>query len=232
MKILIVEDEIIPANYLKKLLQKEAYEVVEIIKSGEEAIRVAKEREIDLILMDVILQGGISGCDAALKIRQDNPKIFIVFLTAYSDKEMVNFAADSKAFGYLLKPYRDQEILATLQMAKRRLSDLGEEKDEIYKDSNKVFLIDDFCFDKNLCSLTKNGDEILLGPIALHLISMLCMNKNQTLKIESILEELWEKPKSQQALRSLIFRIREKTVTQLIINVNKLGYKIALKKST
>jgi len=227
MKILIVEDEIIPANYLKKVLINEGYELLPIVSKGQEAIYVAKIEKPHIILMDVMLKDNISGCDAALAISQENPNILIVFLTAFSDNEMIDFAVKSKAFGYLLKPYRDKEILATLQLAKAQLNNpsLKEHK----KENETLELVDGYSYNTSTETLFFKTQEVHCGPKALKLITLLCKQKNSTVKLEEILETLWEIPKSQQTLRSLIHRIREQTTPNLIINVNKLGYKIGLK---
>ena len=226
MKILIVEDEIIPANYLKKVLLHEGYEVLPIVSKGQEAIYVAKREKPHIILMDVMLKDNISGCDAALAISQENPNILIVFLTAFSDNEMIDFAVKSKAFGYLLKPYRDNEILATLQLAKAQLDNPAPPK----KDENEILkLVDGYSYNKSTQTLFLKTQEVSCGPKALKLIALLCKQKNSTVKIEDILETLWDTVKPQQTLRSLIHRIREQTSPNLIVNVNKLGYKIGLK---
>ena len=229
MKILIVEDEIIPANYLKKVLIHEGYEVLPIVSKGQEAIHVAKREKPHIILMDVMLKDNISGCDAALTISQENPSILIVFLTAFSDNEMIDFAVKSKAFGYLLKPYRDKEILATLQLAKAQLN-TPKIPTQSTKESEKIELVDGYSYNTSTQTLFFKTQEVPCGPKALKLISLLCKQKNSTVKIEDILETLWDTVKPQQTLRSLIHRIREQTSSNLIVNVNKLGYKIGLKR--
>jgi len=229
MKILIVEDEIIPANYLKKVLEKEGYSVLAIIDKGQEAIAVARREKPQLILMDVMLKDHVSGCDAALEISRDNPDILIVFLTAYSDKEMIDFAIKSKAFGYLLKPYRDKEILATLALAKAQLSKPAVDTMNSFTDASHIALVEGYYYNTLTQTLFNKKEEVPCGPKALELIRLLCEHKHSTVKIETIIESLWESKKSQQTLRSLIHRIRENTCQNLIVNVNKLGYKIGLK---
>lgn len=229
MKVLIVEDELIPANYLKKVLESADYEVLAIIDKGQNAIAVARKEKPDLILMDVMLKDNVSGCDAALEISRENPNIRIVFLTAYSDKEMIDFAVESKAFGYLLKPYRDKEILATLALAKAQLAEPVSEIKNTVKNKARIALVDEHYFDVLTQTLFYKKKEVPCGPKALELIMLLCKNKHNTVKIETILEELWESTKPQQTLRSLIHRIRENTSQNLIVNINKLGYKIGIK---
>jgi len=232
MKILIVEDELIPANYLKKVLTTHGYEVLPIVDRGQNAITVAKKEKPHIILMDVMLKDNVSGCDAALEISRENPDILIVFLTAYSDKEMIDFAVKSKAFGYLLKPYRDKEILATLELAKAQLSEPNKEVEKVDENKTNIALVDGYYYNTLTQTLFDRTKEVPCGPKALQLIALLCEYKYGTVKIETILEELWESQKSQQTLRSLIHRIRENTSQNLILNVNKLGYKIGLREST
>ena len=224
MKILIVEDELIPANYLKKVLTKEGYEVLAIIKSGKEAIKKAKELNPDIIFMDIMLDDNISGADAAVKINSANPNIKIIFLTAFSDKEMIEFAVRSHAFAYLLKPYRDNEILATIELAKSKQTAIAKEEN-----SKIVELADNYIYDTKLQRLFLDNKEINLGPKAMQLIKLLCENKNITLEIDEIMNILYDTPKPKQTLRSLIHRIRQQTSNNLILNVNKFGYKIGLK---
>jgi len=161
MKILIVEDDVIPANHLKKILELEGYEVIDMVATGVRAIEVAKKEKPDLIFMDVMLRDHISGAEAAREIFYSDPNIIIVFLTAYSDKEMIEFAVESDAFAYLLKPYRDKEILATLELAKAKLSTnkplIIIDKDE---SNSKIELINGYVYDMKLDRLFLDNEEV------------------------------------------------------------------------
>jgi len=231
MKVLIVEDNQIPANYLKKILSHEGYTVLGIVDKGMEAIQATRREKPDIILMDIMLKDHISGCDVALAVSKENPQVLIIFLTAYSDKDMIKFATESKAFGYLLKPYREQEILATLELAKSKLKDLQVQSEVRIKDDTRLALVNGYNYNTITQTLFHGKNEVPCGPKSLQLISLLCRHKDGTVKIEAILDELWKTEKSQQTLRSLIHRIRENTSENLIINVNKLGYKIGLAKN-
>ncbi len=115
-RILIVEDEKIIAEDIKSTLLKFNYEVPEIVASGEIAIRKAEELKPDLILMDIMIEGNINGIEAAKQVYQEF-EIPIVFLTAYSDEKILEQAAESSPFGYLIKPFEDRELRATIEMA-------------------------------------------------------------------------------------------------------------------
>jgi DNA-binding response OmpR family regulator len=213
MNILIVEDEIIPATYLKTLLTSHGYTVIASVRDGENAIQVAKEKRPHIILMDVMLLGTISGAEAAQQIHFFLPNTLIIFLTAYSDKEMVEYAVESEAFGYLLKPYRDEEILATLKLATAKLKNITQTKTKTpqSEDQTCIQLVDGYYYHKTYQRLFLNNQEIHLGSKGLQLIQLLCENPSITLDINNLIDELWDTPKPQQTLRSLIHRVREKT---------------------
>jgi PAS domain S-box-containing protein len=116
LKILIVEDENIVAKDIKGSLKGFGYEVVDIVSTGEEAIRRTEELAPDLVLMDIMLKGKMNGIDVAHHIR-DNACIPVVFLTAYADEDTLHSAKLSEPFGYIIKPFEDAELHSTIQMA-------------------------------------------------------------------------------------------------------------------
>ncbi len=102
-KILIVEDEIIEAMFLGKILELWGYEVCEPATSGEDAIKEAKSENPDLVLMDINIHGKISGIESARKIRSQ-VGIPIIFMTGYSDEETRQRACTANPAGYFVKP--------------------------------------------------------------------------------------------------------------------------------
>ena len=115
MKILIVEDEWIVAEDIQKCL-KGSYSI-SVASSGEEALEKVKTPETrpDLILMDIVLKGTLNGIEAAHHIRQfDVP---VIYLTAYADEETLEQAKMTEPYGYIVKPFEDRELHATIEMA-------------------------------------------------------------------------------------------------------------------
>jgi len=114
--ILIVEDEEIVALDIQTELETLGYDVVGCVRSAEEAIVEAEHRKPDLALMDIQLEGLVDGIEAAREIRCrfDIP---IVFLTAYSDEELLSRAEQVQPHGYLVKPFDRRDLKSTLQMA-------------------------------------------------------------------------------------------------------------------
>ena len=109
-RILIVEDNIIIGSGIKYNLIDVGYEVVDMVKSGNDAIKRAKKLKPDLILMDIKLEGKIDGIQAALVITK-KLKIPIVYLSAYADDdEIMKRALGTQPFGYLSKPFNIKEL--------------------------------------------------------------------------------------------------------------------------
>lgn len=118
-KLMLVEDERIVAFDLKNQLQALGYRVGAVVASGEEAVARVGEVAPDLVLMDIHLEGGLDGIDAAVEI-QSRYRIPVIFLTAYAEDETLRRALDSRPFGYLIKPCEARELHAMIQTALAR----------------------------------------------------------------------------------------------------------------
>ncbi|HLP16259.1 MAG TPA: PAS domain S-box protein [Bacteroidota bacterium] len=114
--ILIVEDDAIIAARLHDILLLLGYDVSEPVSSGEDAIASSVSVRPNLILMDINLYGPMNGIKAAEAIRamMDVP---IVYLTAYSDDDLLQQAKVTNPYGYLVKPVQERELQATIEMA-------------------------------------------------------------------------------------------------------------------
>lgn len=112
--ILIIEDESIVAKYLKKTLIKHGYNVSGIVSSGEETIAKVKELKPDLVLMDIMLKEDVYDLEAAKHI--SNFDVPIIFLTNYSNKELIKQVKAIKPSEYLFKPIRVRELITTIEM--------------------------------------------------------------------------------------------------------------------
>ncbi len=119
IKILIVEDELLIGKGLARKLKKLGYQVVDIVSSGEAAIERVREQLTDLILMDIVLEGAIDGIEAAQKINEIQ-SLPIIYLTAYADDATLVRAENTNYYGYLLKPYKERELYATIKMALKK----------------------------------------------------------------------------------------------------------------
>ncbi|NEQ76993.1 MAG: EAL domain-containing protein [Okeania sp. SIO2C9] len=118
-KILIVEDESIIAEDLADSLTIMGYTVMDIVSSAEEAILIAVEKQPNLILMDVMLQGKMDGITAAEQIHLSS-QIPIIFLTAYTDDKTLQRVKATNPFGYIVKPFEERNLHLTIEIALQR----------------------------------------------------------------------------------------------------------------
>ena len=115
-KIMIVEDEWITADDIKMSLQSLGYTVASVVSSGEEAIQKAEKDRPDLVLMDIVLQGEMDGIEAANQIHScyDIP---IIYLTAYADEKVLERAKITEPFGYIVKPFINEDLKIAIEIA-------------------------------------------------------------------------------------------------------------------
>jgi response regulator NasT len=128
MRILVAEDETIIRLDLRALLERAGFDVIAEAKDGEEAVALAREHQPDLAIMDVKMPR-LDGIEAARRILDERP-IPIVMLTAYGQEELVSRAVEAGVFGYLVKPFREQDLLPAIRAARARHEELAELREE------------------------------------------------------------------------------------------------------
>ncbi len=116
VKILIVEDESIVAKDIQNSLKKLGYQINAIVNSGDKAIKEVEENRPDIILMDIMLKGSMTGIEAAKQIKE-RFSLPVIFLTAYADDTTLNKAKITEPYGYIIKPFREKELQTTIEMA-------------------------------------------------------------------------------------------------------------------
>jgi CheY-like chemotaxis protein len=162
VKILIVEDEKILAMGLKNKLEKLGFAVTGLASSGLEAIESVKKEQPDLVLMDIVLKGDMDGIDTA-KFIVNLHDIPVIYLTAYADDETLARAEKTCPYGYILKPYKDNELKANIKMALFKHNSQKENKmdfEDVYRDVTKFIEKNEDSFKKGLI----NGESIT-GPV-------------------------------------------------------------------
>ena len=115
-KIMIVDDDVITVTELIEALRSSGYEIGGTAESGEAAIKMAKETDPDLVLMDIVMPGKVDGIEAAKTIREEL-NIPVIFLTGYSEEEYIERAKEARSFGYLLKPFSDAQVSSAIKIA-------------------------------------------------------------------------------------------------------------------
>jgi DNA-binding NtrC family response regulator len=126
MRILIVDDEEVLRDVLDAVLRREGFDIV-LAASGEEALNILDHEEVDLVVLDVMLPG-ISGIDTMRAIRISNPTLPVIIITAFSSIDGAIDAMKQGAFHYIPKPFKNEEVVLTVNKAleQRRLSNENE----------------------------------------------------------------------------------------------------------
>ena len=114
--VLVVEDESIVAKDIQNSLKKLGYSVPSVENSGEDAIDAAGQHRPNLILMDIMLKGEISGIEAAEQIK-NRYQIPVIFLTAYADESTLSKAKVTEPYGYIIKPFKEIDLHTSIEMA-------------------------------------------------------------------------------------------------------------------
>jgi len=123
VRILIAEDETIIRLDLRGLLERAGFDVCAEARDGAEAVDLAREHEPDLAILDVKMPR-LDGIEAARRILDERP-IPVVMLTAYGQDELVSRAVEAGVFGYLVKPFRETDLLPAIHTARARHEELS-----------------------------------------------------------------------------------------------------------
>ena len=127
-RVLIAEDETLIRLDLRQLLEAAGFEVCAEARNGLEAVQLAQSEEPDIAILDVKMPE-LDGIEAARRILGQR-SIPIVMLTAYSQEELVSRAVEAGVFGYLVKPFRDEDLIPALAAARARHEELNELRED------------------------------------------------------------------------------------------------------
>lgn len=116
IRILIVEDNVIIADDMQSMLEEIGYEIVDNVIVYEQAVKVLESEQVDLVLIDIILASDKTGIDLGKHIR-DNYDIPFIFVTSNSDRATVENAKTVKPNGYLVKPFEQQDLYTSIEIA-------------------------------------------------------------------------------------------------------------------
>lgn len=115
-RILIVDDSFYMRTMLKNMLLDAGYDVVGEAPDGKTALQMAKEKIPDLVTLDVILPDN-TGLDVLKGIKQDNPDIKVVIVSAVGQEVIMNEASEYGALNYIIKPFSEDKVLEALNQA-------------------------------------------------------------------------------------------------------------------
>lgn len=222
LNILIVEDEIIASQYLLKILESLGFVNIFEASSFDEALAIVKTNKVNLVFMDININGSIDGINSA---RLLNKEYFlpIIFTTAYADSQTINEATDTNIFGYLIKPFEKNQVESTLSITLKRIN-ISFEKNSLLGNSiinlgeNQKYNLETktFYINNKAINLTKKENDTLY---------ILCKNLNQNISYEFLLEYVWEEKNiSNSTIRDTVSRLKRKTPDLNIETIINFGY--------
>jgi len=220
--ILIVEDESIPAHYIKKVLKKSGHMVIGIARDSQTALHyILTNSNVDLVMMDIKINGKHDGIALAKKI-QLYLSVAILFTTGYTDEMFLDRAKEINSIGYLVKPIQAETLLSTIEVGMSHF-----QKDKVRE---SILICKDTIFNQSEQSIKMNSSTINLSSQETLLLKTFLKQKNllfSTQQLEDILEKV--SPLGEGALRTTLWRLRKKLPKCITIeNIYNLGYKIKI----
>ena len=221
MRILIVEDELSIANFIREGLVEEGY-AVDVADNGKKGLQLALDYldEYDIILLDWMLPG-LSGIEICRNIRKQNKDIPVIFLTAKDSVDDVVFGLETGADDYIRKPFSFEELLARIRVHTRK----QESQPVIFSTAGIEMNID-----KHI--VTKNGKNVDLTQKEFSLLEHFLRNKGKVCRRVGIIEKVWDIHFDYDTavidvyINALRKKLDEPGKQSLITTVRGVGYKI------
>ena len=166
-RILVVEDERLIAEDIKRTLNRLGYDVTDTVSTGKKALLSIEEDKPDLVLMDIVLAGEMNGITVAEKIR-NRYRVPVVYLTAYADHSTLERAKQTEPYGYIIKPFSDREILTIVDIAiykhglEMKLMESEEKFRDLFESANDIIAIIDR--DGNIMEINHRAADITGFP--------------------------------------------------------------------
>lgn len=220
MRILLIEDEIHIAQFIKKNLEREFF-AVDVAEDGEKGSAWARINEYDLIILDLVIPKK-SGQDVIKEIREKQKTMPILVLTVRSETISKVSILDAGADDYLTKPFSLSELLARIRALLRRPKII----------ENEVYEIDDLIMDSKRKSVKRGHKDIYLNRKEFMLLEYMLRNRGLVLSQGMILEHVWDMHADafSNTIEVHILRLRKKIDTskkrKLIHTLPGRGYKI------
>ena len=221
-KILVVEDEAIVALEIKTELKKLDCDVTDIVSTKKAVFASITLNKPDIIMMDINLGKNENGIDIVNEI-QENQNIPILYLTAFSDDTTMKKAFSTNPLGYIVKPFKIQELKTHIELAKYKLNQT------IQLNINKDYipLGEEFYFDMAKKRLFFQDKFIKLGIKEQHLLSILVEANHAQVPFTNIVDAIWHgNEPSPSALRTLVYRLKGKLGDNIIQVTYGYGYNL------
>ena len=184
-KILVCDDDKDIVEAIDIYLTQEGYEVLKAY-DGDEAIKVLKRNEVDLLIMDVMMPR-LDGIRATLKIRE-NMSLPIIISSAKSEDADKILGLNIGADDYMTKPFNPLELVARVKSQLRRYTQLGS---TARSDNQSEFRTGGLVIRDDLKEVTVDGEKVKLTPIEYNILLLLVKNQGKVFSINQIYENIW-----------------------------------------
>ena len=241
-KIIIVEDDEITALNLKLSLQKHGYDIIAMCDNAVQAREKIDEYKPDVIIIDISLQEGNDGIELAKTIRQ-NYSIPFIYLTSYSDDDIIAEAIKTEPYGYIVKPFDPSSLHATIQMAifkfemeNKRYEEINSSKvDEqnieklLYakREAERPIVVfgEGYYIDISKDEIFYNNQKIKLTKKENAILRLLVAKLGHVISFDQAIEYVWkDNGATENSIRTLVWRLRSKLPTDIIKNASGIGY--------
>lgn len=243
-RVMVVEDDEVTAMNLKIALENQQYQVVAVVDNSHDAPGKLKVYSPDIVLIDISLQESDDGIRLANYIKAKH-KLPFIYLTAHSDAEIIDEAKKTEPYGYIVKPFDPNSLHATIQMAlyrfdkeKKReesLEDLKSDKLNLEKllynkkvaDKPIVPFGNDYYLDISVCETFYHGKKIKLTKKENAFMRLLVAQLGLVVSFDQAINYVWEESgATENSVRTLVWRLRNKLPTDIIKNASGMGYYI------
>ena len=222
--ILVVEDEWISAEFISDSILSLGHNVVGIASSAKEALSIAKSEELDLVFMDINIKGPVDGILLAQEFNKQK-SMPIVFLTAFGDSQTIIDASATNIYGFVIKPFTQNDIEAALTVAIARVT---REKQTTNSTNLKKLPLDlghEYLYDFEQDELSFKNRIIPLSQNESKLLALFCLHYGHIVSLSQIHSHVWrDKEVADSTIRDTILRIRKKIPLLEIENTVGVGY--------
>lgn len=221
-QLLIVEDELITARYLKSIITKMGIDVPGMYDSGEALLTALETERPQIIMMDINIKGKMDGLELTSIIAKQY-EIPVIFITAYCDNDTLSRAIKLSPYGYVVKPFTEIDIQIAIKLAHQRYLDAHPNGAELQQ--KKVQLTMHCWYNHDTSTLRSHDQDLYLNAKQNQLLRLLIKYKNLSVSQETIEQSLWpEKPPSSSTVRTLVYSIRKLAPGIIIETHSKIGY--------
>ncbi|MFA6195820.1 MAG: DNA-binding response regulator [Sulfurimonas sp.] len=218
MNVVIVEDEGVTALFLREVIKDLHHAVVGVFDTSDTLFSFLKSNPVDLIFMDININGALDGIQTANLAHSKYPNISFVYLTSYKDSQTIKSAQAVNPLGYLIKPVLESDLEAIMMVVD------GYKNSSIKVEPTQI-VFGEYNYNVKTKTLYKNNQTIALSKNEILCIDALVRNRNTYISSEQLIATLWEHEQNRlDSLRELIYRLRKKLPNLPLHSSSNIGY--------